>query len=104
MPSSNSYYERVFHRKYMGKCIICSSKSCTEWGKPEHIDCDLIDLMENMAFFRGRKLGKDGNYKEFGNYKCSCCGTACYGFDSIYEDSNTPSGWVHHLIFGMPMN
>jgi len=27
-----------------------------------------------------------------------------YGFDSIYEDSNTPSGWEHHLIFGMPMN
>ena len=27
-----------------------------------------------------------------------------YGFDSIYEDTNTPSGWEHHLIFGMPMN
>ena len=27
-----------------------------------------------------------------------------YGFDSIYEDSNNPSGWEHHLIFGMPMN
>ena len=27
-----------------------------------------------------------------------------YGFDSIYNDSNTPSGWEHHLLFGMPMN
>ena len=27
-----------------------------------------------------------------------------YGFDSIYEDSDTPSGWEHHLLFGMPMN
>ena len=27
-----------------------------------------------------------------------------YGFDSIYEDSNSPAGWEHHLIFGMPMN
>ena len=27
-----------------------------------------------------------------------------YGFDSIYEDSTTPSRWEHHLIFGMPIN
>ena len=27
-----------------------------------------------------------------------------YGFDSIYDDSNSPSGWEHHLLFGMPMN
>jgi len=27
-----------------------------------------------------------------------------YGFDSIYNDSNIPSGWEHHLLFGMPMN
>jgi outer membrane protein insertion porin family len=27
-----------------------------------------------------------------------------YGFDNIYEDSNTPAGWEHHLLFGMPMN
>jgi outer membrane protein insertion porin family len=27
-----------------------------------------------------------------------------YGFDSIYEDLNTPTGLEHHLIFGMPMN
>ena len=27
-----------------------------------------------------------------------------YGFDSIYDDSTTPSRWEHHLIFGMPMN
>ena len=27
-----------------------------------------------------------------------------YGFDSIYEDTDAPSRWEHHLIFGMPMN
>ena len=27
-----------------------------------------------------------------------------YGFDSIYDDSDSPSGWEHHLLFGMPMN
>ena len=27
-----------------------------------------------------------------------------YGFDSIYEDYSTPSGWEHHLLFGMPIN